>query len=150
MTAVLTRHTHGPEHTAGTLVAHDAAGNIQFACVTLELPWRDNKPQVSCIPEGIYKVVTRRTDKWGLHYHVLDVPEREWILFHPANFTSQLRGCIIPGERLAFIDRDAVPDIVNTKATLNKMLACLGRSFTLHVVSLPVAGGTLPEATVTP
>jgi len=141
--------TYHPTHTRGVFVATDAAGNLLFQCVTLELPWLDNQPQVSCIPEGIYQVRTRRTDKFGLHYHVQDVPGREWILFHPANYTSQLRGCIIPGFHLTDLNKDGIPDITDSKAALNSMLANLGGEFTLNIFTAPVAGGTLPEVLVT-
>lgn len=146
-TAYLIR-SYFPTHTRGALIALDDAGNIKFQCVALELPWRDNAPQVSCIPEGEYRVRDRRTDKFGLHYHVQDVPAREWILFHPANYVSQLLGCIIPGSRFADLNGDGVPDIVESKATLNRMLAALGAGFRLVVMSAPLPGGTLPEATI--
>lgn len=147
-TVYLIRKYH-PTHTSAALVALDDAGNLLMSCVTLELPWRDNASQVSCIPEGIYQVRTRKTDKFGMHYHVQGVPGREWILFHPATYVSQLLGCLIPGERYADLNRDGIPDIVNTRATLNKMLAVLGKEFTLNVFSAPHQGGTLPTATVT-
>jgi len=141
--------TYSPTHTQAMFSALDNYGNILFQCVTLELPWKDNAPQVSCIPEGIYQVRTRRTDKFGLHYHVQDVPARDWILFHPGNFVSQLRGCIIPGFRLTNLNKDGIPDIADSKAALNSMLANLGGEFTLNIFTAPVAGGTLPEALVT-
>jgi len=148
-TAYLIR-TYTPTHTRGLLVATDAAGALLAQCVTLELPWRDNLKGQSCIPEGIYQVCSRQTTKFGMHYHVQDVPGREWILFHPGTYVYQLLGCILPGERFADIDKNGVPDILNTRATLNRLLAALGPKFILNVFTAPLAGGTLPEATVTP
>lgn len=146
-TAYLLRH-YFPTHTQGTLVAIDAQRNLLFSCVTLELPWRDNAPQMSCIPEGIYPVRSRETTKFGLHYHVQDVPGRSWILFHPGNYTYQLLGCILPGAAFAMLDKDAIPDITQSTATLRKMLALLGDRFTLNILTAPVSGGTLPTAEV--
>lgn len=140
--------TYFPTYTRGTLVATDPTGNLLFQCVTLELPWLDNQPQVSCIPEGRYQVRNRRTDKFGLHYHVQDVPGREWILFHPGNYVSQLRGCILPGFHFADLNKDGIPDITDSKAALNSMLANLGQSFELNIFTAPVPGGTLPEVTI--
>lgn len=149
-TAYLLRTRYAPTHTAGVLIALDEAGNVLLTCVTLELPWRDNRSRQSAIPEGVYPVRTRESASFGLHYHIQQVPGREWILFHPGNYTWQLQGCILPGSAFAHLDKDNIPDITHTRATLNKMLAVLGKEFTLHVLSAPVPGGVLPEATVTP
>lgn len=138
-----------PTHTTGALIALDKRANLLMSCVTLEMPWRDNLPQKSCFPEGIYQVVYRHSPKHEDHYHILDVPGRELILFHPATFVHQLLGCTIPGARFTDLNADGIPDIVNTRATLNKMLAVLGTKFTLHVLSAPMPGGTLPEALIT-
>jgi hypothetical protein len=148
MTAYLIRR-YFPTHTTGALVAIDAAGNLVHSCVTLELPWRDNAPQVSCIPEGIYHVEHRETDKFGHHYHVQGIAGREWILFHPGTYTSQLRGCIIPGRRFRDLNADGIPDILDTRKTLDAMLLALGQSFTLHILTAPLDGGALPTVEVT-
>lgn len=67
---------------------------------SLELPWKDNEPCVSCIPEGLYKI------EWiveGLKsspcYRILDVPGRVSILMHVANTLRELLGCIAPGTK---------------------------------------------------
>lgn len=134
--------------TLGAFIGMDARQNILMSCVTLELPYLNNKPQVSAIPELIYDVVARESPKFGWHYHVLNVPERELILFHPATFVSQLLGCIIPGSKFADLNTDKIPDIVNTRATLNKMLAVMGAKFRLNVFSAPVDGGRFPEVVI--
>jgi len=148
-TAYLLR-TYRATHTQGLLVAVDEARNLIFSCVTLELPWLDNASGKSCIPEGAYPVRRRYSAKHADHYHVQDVPGRAYILFHPGNYTHQLLGCLLPGERFAHLDADAIPDILHTRATLNKMLATLGDAFTLHIFTAPVPGGTLPTAEVRP
>lgn len=148
VTAHLIR-TYAATHTNGMFSALDEYGNILFQCVTLELPWRDNQQGQSCIPEGIYRVRHRTSPKHGDHYQVLNVPARDLILFHSGNFVYQLLGCIRPGERFAQLDADGIPDILNTRATLNRMLACLGEEFTLNIFTAPVFGGSLPVATIT-
>lgn len=80
-------------------------------CRTLELPWRDNKPQRSCIPTGTYSLLWLRSPKFGFCYHVLSVPGRANVLIHAANFAgdvelgwvSQLHGCIAPCLRLGMM-----------------------------------------------
>ena len=66
-------------------------------CRCLELPWRDNLRNVSCIPEGVYPLVKRYSARFGWHIMVKNVPGRSFILFHPANDAlRELRGCIAP------------------------------------------------------
>jgi hypothetical protein len=66
-------------------------------CHTVELPWRNNKPCFSCIPEGRYLLERTRSPKFGEHLLVKDVPGRRLILLHPANNAIQeLLGCIAP------------------------------------------------------
>lgn len=84
-----TYHTDG---TNGRLYA-----NNSFQCYTIELPWEDNLPQHSCIPEGKYQLRKRYSTRFGQHLLVADVPGRELILIHPANDAlKELRGCIAP------------------------------------------------------
>jgi len=64
---------------------------------TIELPWKDNLPQVSCIPEGKYFLRKRYSPRFGRHLQVMDVRDRALILIHPANSAlRELKGCIAP------------------------------------------------------
>lgn len=66
-------------------------------CHTIELPWLLNRRNVSCIPDGRYRLLSRYTRKHGLHLCVADVPGRSGILVHPANDAKrELLGCIAP------------------------------------------------------
>ena len=65
---------------------------------TLEQNWEDNKRSVSCIPAGTYSVRATQSARFGrLMYLVEAVPERTGIRIHPANFPSELQGCIALG-----------------------------------------------------
>lgn len=68
-----------------------------FHCDTMEREWRGNAPNVSCIPAGRY--ICHR-DRLGRHRYarVADVPDRELIEFHPANYPDELMGCVALGE----------------------------------------------------
>jgi len=69
----------------------------QPICETIELPWMENAHGVSCIPEGRYMLANRWTSRWGWHFQILRVPQRDGILIHPANdAAAELRGCIAP------------------------------------------------------
>jgi hypothetical protein len=73
---------------------------------TLELPNRNNLPEVSRIPEGTYQVNWEPSPRLGRNtYRLVSVPGRSGILFHPANFAGdktkglrcELNGCIALG-----------------------------------------------------
>ena len=70
-------------------------------CFTIELPWRNNAVQKSCIPEGTYRLAKRYSQKFNHHILLEDVPNRSLILIHPANnAATELLGCIAPVTKL--------------------------------------------------
>ena len=75
--------------------------NGERMCDTLENPWLDNQRNISCIPEGEYKVRLRLARESAsrdyLHLLVQDVPNRDWILFHRGNTAKDTSGCILVG-----------------------------------------------------
>ncbi|MGZ3948878.1 MAG: DUF5675 family protein [Flavisolibacter sp.] len=93
--------------------------NNSFQCFTIELPWENNLPQYSCIPEGCYSLKKRYSNKFGQHLLVDDVPGRELILVHPANDAlKELRGCIAPvsilkGPGKGILSRNAFSRVVS-------------------------------------
>ena len=107
MVVVLSR-TYFPNGTNGKLESDG-----KFICYTIELPWKENETKVSCIPEGKYFIRKRYSAKYKWHLEVMDVPNRKFILFHPANNAQkELQGCIAPvtklsGPGLGFMSRIA-------------------------------------------
>lgn len=66
-------------------------------CKTIELPWRDNAPRISCIPEGRYEIRKRYSLKFKAHFEIIDIKGRSLILIHPANEAEkELKGCVAP------------------------------------------------------
>lgn len=64
-------------------------------CKTIELPWKDNKNTISCIPEGKYRIRKRYSNKFKWHIELMNVSKRNYILIHPANNAEkELKGCI--------------------------------------------------------
>src|ERR1035441_6260159 len=51
------------ERTRGALTCPAVPGADALACVTLEPPWKNNQPKVSCIPVGVYQVVITRSEE---------------------------------------------------------------------------------------
>lgn len=76
--------------------------NGERFCDTLENPWLNNQRNISCIPEGQYKVRLRLPRESAtrdyLHLLVQDVPNRDYILFHIGNTAKDTSGCILVGQ----------------------------------------------------
>lgn len=64
--------------------------------VTVERPWINNEPNISCIPKGTYLVKPRYYNRGGYKaMEVCDVPQRTHILFHIGNTMHDSAGCIL-------------------------------------------------------
>ena len=100
---------------------------------TLELPDLQNQKRISCIPKGTYVCVYRYSDKYRKHYHVKNVPNRDWILIHTGNFHTQILGCILVGTEFADINKDGYKDVVNSRLALNKLLKWYPLGFNLVI-----------------
>lgn len=71
--------------------------NDKLFCYTIELPWKNNRKNVSCITPGTYDLVKRNSENHGDHLLLENVPNRSLILIHTANNAlEELRGCIAP------------------------------------------------------
>ena len=93
---LLIRDTFTEESTIGELFLDG-----ERICDTLERPYFNNLKNISCIPEGNYKVRLRLARESAsrdyLHLLVQDVPDRDWILFHRGNYPKDTSGCILVG-----------------------------------------------------
>lgn len=106
-TAILTRHSSGDDGTFGVLSLW------KLAFYTGELPWRANKPELSCIPAGIYTCTLKYSPHFKKdRYHLENVPGRSDIMIHPANFMgdtrrgylAEVKGCISVGKFFSTIN----------------------------------------------
>ena len=123
----LERFAHTHWGTFGTLTIDD------WHCVTVERPWLQNAPNISCIPVGRYAlrlrdsgVVERSTHgAFDRGWEVCDVVDRSYIMLHPGNTMDDLEGCIAVGRELGFINgKWAVTD---SQATFSDLMARLAR-----------------------
>ena len=107
-----------------------------FVCYTMEQPWRNNRPFVSCVPVGEYVLKPYSSAKYGdvvalvgdgvvAHQSEANEGDRYSCLFHSANWTSQLKGCVAPGKDIKWGTRSGFnPNIMVTssKRTLASIL----------------------------
>jgi len=78
----------------GTLGRLNADG---LSLYTIELPWRGNERNESCVPPGVYQYQRHESPRFGETLWLRDVPERSEMLIHAANSHTDLDGCIGPG-----------------------------------------------------
>lgn len=105
-----------------------------FTCCTGELPWKDNKTSISCIPIGEYLCMPYSSAKYPNVYEVTNVPNRKYILIHQGNYCgdiskgykSDVNGCILVGDRIGMLNKQL--SILNSKNTLNKFKSIMGNN----------------------
>lgn len=93
-----------------------------FSFKSVELPWRNNRRNVSCIPADSYEAIAiNRGSNGDYAIWLQNVPGRSEILIHTANFVYQLQGCIAPGTDFKHLDRDGVIDIANSRKVMEEL-----------------------------
>lgn len=120
MDATLTR---APSTNQGTFGMFVMADGTHFH--SLELPWLGNANDVSCIPPGVYTCKWIESPKHGECYQVMDVPNRDFIEIHSANFggdkskgfISELLGCIALGTAIGILDGQLA--VLNSKMAIS-------------------------------
>lgn len=93
-----------------------------------ELPWKDNQPNISCIPTGTYACDWVISPRFGGTYQVLNVPGRSHILFHVGNFVgdrekglrSDSDGCIVVGTKLGMINGQRA--VLNSRVAMGRFI----------------------------
>jgi hypothetical protein len=99
--------------------------NNQFVGFCIELPWKENLKRVSCIPEGVYELKPRYSDKFKHHLVLQNVPKRSLILIHPANDANkELQGCIAPVSSLTGIAKG-----LQSRSVFQKILSACYQAF---------------------
>ena len=134
MKAVLERFRYQEEQTLGVLKLSNESGLI-FECKTLELADDGNLPNISCIPEGNYRVNPRKSAKFKNHFIVEDVPNREYILIHKGNFYTDIRGCILVGKEHIDINGDGLLDVTSSADTVKMLLFLASDGFDLEIIN---------------
>jgi len=73
-------------------------GNTPFV-VTLELPWKQNVRNLSCIPAITYKCKRRTWGKYKGYFEIMNVPGRTGIIIHKGIVDQHTLGCVLVGEQ---------------------------------------------------
>lgn len=87
----LTRFKYGRNETVGLLTLPWKDDSFW----AIENPWLDNKPNFSCIPEGLYYLERYDSPAHGEGtWQFIDVPDRTHCQIHVANYAKDVSGCI--------------------------------------------------------
>lgn len=110
--------------TSGVFIVFSDASQEDIAW-SLELPWNDNKQNISCLPSGLYRfsiVEESGTFKYP-HLWIEDTPGRSGIKVHVVNYVTQLRGCIALGDEFdTDINGDGLFDTQKSKDALDHIM----------------------------
>jgi hypothetical protein len=132
LTAILQR-----DHAASDLVTFGKLYlpwlKVQPDIYTIELPWKDNEPDVSCIPAGTYTLSPYSSPKHGDVWEYQNVLNRSLCLMHPANYACEVRigeiihpneleGCTAPG----FGIDESIPMITRSQDAMNYLRTTIG------------------------
>lgn len=123
---VITRGKDNGVQTIGKLVAKK--GGAIFSCDVLELSWKNNQSNISCIPKGLYDV--KYTFSWKFKkytYEIQKVPNRTGIRQHVGNTYKQIQGCILLGVSPKDINGDGQIDVTNSQNTVKAFEAFMGK-----------------------
>ena len=132
--AFLQRNPTGHFGTFGSLICEG------FSCYTAEPPWKNNRPNLSCIPAGVFDAIVIRSPKYGFVYTVCSVPGRSFVLLHSGNLAGDTeRGlvthtlaCVLLGTRLGMLQNQIA--VLNSKfAVLQFWEYMREQPFKLHI-----------------
>lgn len=134
----LLRQESGDQGTFGMLFV------AEMSFFTGELPWRQNAPSISCIPEGAYPCEWNMSSKFHRRMYLINgVPDRAGIRIHPANYMGdaslgwkcQLNGCIALGERIGQMKKQKA--LLDSANAVHRFEALMGEApFILEVLGV--------------
>ncbi len=114
----------------------DESGEV--FCHSLELPWKNNEPNISCLPLGDYvcKVTYSPAFKKDLYLILEPFPHRDGFRIHAANRLTELRGCVAFGEKITQVD-DSIFLATSAKWVTAVMEHFNNEPFLLQIIARP-------------
>lgn len=132
MSLCLVRVSQSEAGTFGVLVKAD---DFKAFAVTLELPWRLNQLDRSCIPAGRYGCEPWTSPTKGRVVRLLNVPGRTNVLLHKGNVMGDSLGCILVGE--AFEPIKGQDGVAYSADGFAELIAWATGPFTLEIFDPP-------------
>lgn len=132
LSAVITRYE--PDDGTETIGELNAVnGQETFKCETLELPWKNNETNASCVPKGTY-LCTLKPFHNVMRYYLSPTGPRTGIAMHEGDFYTNTLGCILLGIHPSDINGDGQIDVTNSLPTTQNFIKFFGgQPFTLTI-----------------
>lgn len=130
---VVLRTIPKPDRLLGYLSVFDAGVKV-LDQVTLELPWKGNRKQESCIPAGLYKINPEKHATKGLVLRLESVPGRSGVLMHKGCFPRNTLGCVLVGTEFADLDGDKVWDAADSRKAMKALFDLITEPALLQIV----------------
>lgn len=98
---------------------------------TLEEPWKDNQPDISCVLDGTYDCIPHGWDN-DPHLHqkqcweLTNVPNRKGILIHSGNTVNDIRGCVLVGTVRDHLNQ--LPAVLHSKDAMHILRGIIGQN----------------------
>lgn len=109
------------DRTLGRLIVFNGT-EVEEIFTTLELPWRNNERNNSCILSGYYTVDPRESSKFGKHLIINNTSPREAILMHVGNAPESTQGCVLVGTGYGDFDKDGKREITESKRAMRRLV----------------------------
>lgn len=140
--ATLIRSKDQTIQTLGGIISTSTPELGVFVARSMELPWKNNENNISCIPPGIYTCKYTRSNRMSLEkgydvftYEIMNVPNRAGIRIHSANYFFQLKGCCAVGDANKDINLDGNLDIIHSGDTVKRFVEYMNKEdFKLTIV----------------
>jgi hypothetical protein len=123
----LNRTSTSEAGTFGELANDDGS----FLCYTVERPYAGDYP---CVPLGTYPVNQYNSPTKGDVWMLSDTAPRMAIEIHPANWASELLGCIAVGATIEMIE--GVMGVSDSQNTFKMLKSTLPDSFMLTITGV--------------
>lgn len=136
MKMIIIRTKETSLQTIGQGFVFDESGQTLCTFNTLELPFKNNSNQISNIPTGNYIVRKRKSLRFGSHFQIMDVIDRDLILIHVGNYYNQTKGCVLVGSGLHYINNDNELDVLQSLKTMQILLTILPLNFDLKIIEI--------------
>lgn len=111
---------------------------------TMEKPWKNNEPMISCIPAGVYELNPCVSPKFGKTYCLENTDlgvshhsntKRTHILIHKANMASELHGCIAPVSSFGVLNGETEWCGMSSAVAYNKLMGILnGEPHSIEII----------------
>ena len=132
---IIYRTDQNEKGTISENLVRQRTGFFEPVFYNLELPYKSNACNISCIPAGIYPFEKRNDYRLGKTIRILNVPNRTGILVHVGNYLKDTEGCILPCQSKR-INKEGTQFVgIESKRCIDELWETLPVSGYIHIVS---------------